>query len=219
MTWFIPKKEFKGNLQLHVNWWYGESTAFKDFTPQQQCRFNRFSQSASSGRTVMCVLVLLRVYIVPLLTTETVVVKGTERAVSGFLGTKGGVGTEGARAAAVALRLRSWHRSWVETQIHGESAAFPLGPNREHVSYTGFSHKMLDRTVRRTANLLSYFIVPGSVTHGNATLVRVDLQPCGTVLLWFCDLSRTCFIKGSLNIDQKKVSASFCMKGKPARCY
>lgn len=63
LTWFLPKKEFKGKPQLHINQWYGESTAFKDFTLQQQCRFNRFSQSASSGWRVMCVLVLLRVYI------------------------------------------------------------------------------------------------------------------------------------------------------------
>lgn len=210
LTWFMLKKEFKGSPQLHINWWYGESTAFKDFTLQQQCRFNRFSQSASWAWSVMCALVLLRVYICASTNysvREIFMVKGTERAVSGFLRTKGG-----ARALAVAPRLPSWRRSWVETQIHGESAAFPLGPNREHMSHAGFSHRMLDRTVRRAANLLSYFSMPGSVTHGKAILVKVDLQPCGATLLWFCDLSRTHFIKGCLNRDQKSFSFS-CMKG------
>lgn len=193
LTWLMLKKEFKGSPHLHINWWYGESTAFKDFTLQQQCRLNRFSQSASWAWSVMCVLVLLRVYICASTNYSLqaiFMVKGTERAVVVFLGTKGG-----ARAAAVAPQLPSWHRSWVETQIHGESAVFPLGPNREHMSHVGFSHRPLDRTVRRAANLLSYFIMPGSVTHGNATLVKVDLRPCGATLLRFCDLSKTRFHK------------------------
>ena len=175
------RKSSKETPQLHINWWYGESVAFKDFTLQQQCRFNGFSQSALWAWSVMCVLVLLRVYICASTNysvCEIFMVKGTKRAVSSFLGTKGG-----ARAPAVAPRLPSWHQSWVETQIHGESAAFPLGPNREHMSHAGFSHRLLDRTVRRRANLLRYFIMPGSVTHGNATLVKVDLQPCGATLL------------------------------------
>lgn len=201
LTWFTLKKEFKGSPQLCINWWHGESTAFKDFTLQQQSRFNRFSQSASWAWSLMCVLVLLRVYICASTNySEIIMVKGTERAVSGFLRTKGGAG-----ALAVAPRLPTWHRSWLETQIHGESAAFPLGPNREHMSHAGFSHRLLDRTVRRAANLLSYFIMPGSVTHGNATLVKVDLQPCGAAVLWFCDLSRMRFI----NTGTKKVLASF----------
>lgn len=151
LTWFMRKKEFKGSPQLHINWWYGESTAFKDFILQQQCRFNRFSQSASWAWSVMCVLVLLRVYICASANysvREIFMVKGTEWAVSGFLRTKGG-----ARAPAAAPRLPSWHRSWVETQIHGESAAFPLGPNREHMSHAGFSHRQLDRTVRRARQI------------------------------------------------------------------
>lgn len=201
LTWFTLKKEFKGSPQLCINWWHGESTAFKDFTLQQQSRFNRFSQSASWAWSLMCVLVLLRVYICASTNySEIIMVKGTERAVSGFLRTKGGAG-----ALAVAPRLPTWHRSWLETQIHGESAAFPLGPNREHMSHAGFSHRLLDRTVRSAANLLSYFIMPGSVTHGNATLVKVDLQPCGAAVLWFCDLSRMRFI----NTGTKKVLASF----------
>lgn len=162
------KKEFKGSLQFHISWWYEESTAFKHFTLQQQRRFNRFSQSRSWAWSVMCVLVLLHVYICASTNysvREIFMVKVTKRAVSGFLRTK-----EGARAPAVAPRLPSWHQSWVETQIHGESAVFPLGPNREHMSHAGFSHRLLDRTVRRAANLLSYFIMPGSVTRGNATL-------------------------------------------------
>lgn len=166
----------------------------------------------------MCVLVLLRLYICASTNYPghgIAMVKGTERAVSGFLRTKRGW----ASAAAVAPRLRTWHRSWVETQIRGESTAFPLGPNREHMSHAGFSHRLLDRTVRRAANLLSYFIMPGSVTHGNATLVKVDLQPCRAILLWFRDLSRTCSIKGSLNRDRKSFCFFFHEGKKTARCY
>lgn len=49
----------------------------------------------------MCVLVLLRVYICASTNySEIIMVKGTERAVSGFLRTKGGAG-----ALAVAPRL------------------------------------------------------------------------------------------------------------------
>lgn len=190
-----------------------ESAAFKDFTLQQQCRFNRFSQSASPGWSVMFVLVFIFVPLLTNLSVRSSWLRALNEQSAVFLEQR-----EEQRAAAVAPRLRSWHQSWAETQIHGESAAFPLGPNREHMSHTGFSHRLLDRTVRRTANLLSYFSMPGSVTHGNATLVKVYLQHRWAMLLWFCDLLRTCFIKGSLNRDQK----SFCFflhEGKPARWY
>lgn len=66
---------------------------------------------------------------------------------------------------------------------------------------THVTYRLLTQSARQDspANLLSYFIMPWSVTHGNATLVKVDLQPCKAMLLWFCDLSRMCLIlvKGS----------------------
>lgn len=192
--------------------------AFKDFTLRQQCRFNRFSQSASWCWRLTCVLVLLRVYICASTNysfCEIFMVKGTARAVSRFFRTKGG-----ARAPAVAPRLPSWHRSREETQIHGESAAFPLGPNREHMSHALFSHRLLDRTVRSAANLLSYFIIPGSVTHGNATLVKVDLRPCQdhtSMILW---PFQNALHKRLFKLGPKKFSLFFFLhEGTPARWY
>lgn len=83
--------------------------------------------------------------------------------------------------------------------------------------HIGFSHSLLDRTVRRTANLLSYFIMPWSVTHGTATLVKVDivrkLSPCKAMLLWFCDLSRMCLIwaKGSFLQWPQSLAPFYCI--------
>lgn len=200
----------------------------KASTPHQHRenqRLSRISHSSSSTALtgsvslhlqadVWCVCWCCCLFIfVPLLTTRATGLpwlRAQNERSTVFLEQKGGW----VSAAAVAPQLWTWHRSWVETQICGESTAFPLGPNREHMSHAGFSHRLLDRTVRRAANLLSYFIMPGSVTHGNATLVKVDLQPCRAILLWFCDLSRTCSIKGSLNRDRKSFCFFFAWRGK-----